>query len=73
LELGKTFRKNQNEIMSNTLVLKSHFISKSPEARLYQLPIPVIGLTGGIATGKSTVAKLLAESGFAVINARFKY
>lgn len=55
--------------MSNTLVLKSHFISKSPEARLYQLPIPVIGLTGGIATGKSTVAKLLAESGFAVINA----
>jgi dephospho-CoA kinase len=28
-----------------------------------------IGLTGGIASGKSTVAKLLAEQGYSVINA----
>lgn len=30
---------------------------------------PVIGLTGGIASGKSTVARLLAERGAAVIDA----
>ena len=30
---------------------------------------PVIGLTGGVASGKSAVAALLAEHGFAVIDA----
>jgi dephospho-CoA kinase len=30
---------------------------------------PVIGLTGGVASGKSSFAKLLAERGFAVIDA----
>lgn len=39
------------------------------DKRLYHLPVPVIGLTGGIATGKSTVAKLLSAAGFAIINA----
>jgi len=29
----------------------------------------VIGLTGGIATGKSTVAKILGEQGFTVLDA----
>ncbi len=33
------------------------------------VPKPTIGLTGGIASGKSTVAKLLAELGVAVIDA----
>ena len=28
-----------------------------------------IGLTGGLASGKSTVAKLLAEAGFQVVDA----
>ncbi len=32
-------------------------------------PIPVVGLTGGIASGKSEVARLLAERGSAVIDA----
>ncbi|MBI3325684.1 MAG: dephospho-CoA kinase [Nitrospinae bacterium] len=31
--------------------------------------IPIIGLTGGIGTGKSTVTQMLAELGAAVINA----
>ena len=30
---------------------------------------PVIGLTGGVASGKSSVASLFAEAGFAVIDA----
>lgn len=37
--------------------------------RLYDSPIPVIGLTGGIATGKSTVSKMLREKGLFVIDA----
>lgn len=39
------------------------------ENRLYHLPIPIIGLTGGIGSGKSTVAKLLIENGHTVIGA----
>lgn len=49
--------------------LKSKFIKLSPHQRLYHLDIPVIGLTGGIATGKSTVAKYLAQKNIPVINA----
>ena len=41
----------------------------SKDQRLYQLDVPVIGLTGGIATGKTTVSQKLQEEGFAVINA----
>jgi dephospho-CoA kinase len=41
----------------------------SKDQRLYQLDVPVIGLTGGIATGKTTVSHKLQEKGFAVINA----
>ena len=41
----------------------------SKNQRLYQLDVPVIGLTGGIATGKTTVSQKLQEKGFAVINA----
>ena len=36
--------------------------------RLYDLPVPLIGLTGGIACGKSTITKWLREEGFAVID-----
>lgn len=35
--------------------------------RLHACPKPVIGLTGGIATGKSTFSKILQEKGCAVI------
>lgn len=49
--------------------LKAKLISKTIETRLYQIPVPIVGLTGGIATGKSTVAELFRESGFHVIDA----
>ena len=41
----------------------------SPPERLHQTTIPLIGLTGGIASGKSTAATLLSEAGVAVISA----
>jgi dephospho-CoA kinase len=31
--------------------------------------LQIIGLTGGIATGKSTVSKILSENGFDIIDA----
>ncbi len=42
-------------------------IKRNSEDRLYNLPCPIIGLTGGIATGKSTVSEKLNSEGFAVI------
>lgn len=38
-----------------------------PADRLYQWPVPLIGLTGGIATGKSSVSHLLKKKGFPVV------
>ncbi len=37
--------------------------------RLYQMPVPVIGLTGGIASGKSSVSQLLRSHGLSIIHA----
>ncbi len=37
------------------------------DTRLYHIDIPIIGLTGGIATGKSTVSKMLIENGLPLI------
>lgn len=39
------------------------------ETRLHNCPVPIIGLTGGIGTGKSTVSKILKEKGFFIIDA----
>lgn len=47
--------------------LKDIFITKTKEQRLYQVDCPVIGLTGGIATGKSTISKLFENEGIPVI------
>ena len=47
---------------------KEHHKLKS-EDRLYQTKIPLIGLTGGIATGKSTVSAILRSEGISVIDA----
>ena len=40
---------------------------KVPTSRLHDCPFPLIGLTGGIATGKSTVSDLLKRSQIPVI------
>lgn len=47
--------------------LKNKYISLTPNERLHQCPNPVIGLTGGIATGKSTVSQIMKDSGLWVI------
>ena len=45
------------------MTLKEKFITKSPLDRLYKSTSPIIGLTGGIASGKSTITNLLREDG----------
>ncbi len=49
--------------------LKAEWNKLPAEKRLHGLNVPVIGLTGGIATGKSTVSKILSDHGLSVINA----
>jgi dephospho-CoA kinase len=49
--------------------LKSSWNKLSPAKRMHKLHVPIIGLTGGIATGKSTVGKILIDQGLPVINA----
>lgn len=49
--------------------LNPKIIKLTTENRLYHLNIPIIAITGGIATGKSTVSKLISAMGFKVIDA----
>lgn len=49
--------------------LKNNLVKLAPETRLYNIPVPIIGLTGGIGTGKSTVASLLRKHGLPIIDA----
>lgn len=49
--------------------LKEKYIKLSSQNRLHGLNIPVIGLTGGIATGKSTVASFLRNKGLPILDA----
>jgi len=51
------------------LELKQEFNRLSTETRLYQTRVPLIGLTGGIGTGKSTVSTLLRKFSIPVIDA----
>lgn len=49
--------------------LKSKYIKLNKNNRLYGLDIPVIALTGSIATGKSTAIKLLKEKNIPFLDA----
>jgi dephospho-CoA kinase len=49
--------------------LKSIFAKLTPEKRIYQLDKPVIAITGGIATGKSSVSEILNSKGYKIIDA----
>lgn len=49
--------------------LKNEYVRLEPSRRLYKLDTPVIGLTGGIASGKSTVSRMLKEKGFSIVDA----
>jgi dephospho-CoA kinase len=51
------------------LKLKPNLIILNDKERLHGLDKPIVGLTGGIATGKSTVAKLMHQDGLCVIDA----
>lgn len=49
--------------------LKDKYIKLEPGFRLYNYDRPIIAVTGGIATGKSTVTKMLEAKGFKFIDA----
>ncbi|AUN99426.1 dephospho-CoA kinase [Bacteriovorax stolpii] len=49
--------------------LKSKWITKDQSSRLYNIPVPIVALTGGIATGKSTVAQMFRDENIPVIDA----
>lgn len=49
--------------------LKSNYRKLNIDQRLYQCEKPIISLSGGIASGKSTVANLLSSKGLPLIDA----
>jgi len=49
--------------------LKDKFIKLNKADRLYELDIPIIALTGGIATGKSTAAQFFLQKGIPLLDA----
>ncbi len=49
--------------------LKKEYERLTSEQRLYQSEVPIIGLTGGIASGKTTVSRLLEAKGLTVVSA----
>lgn len=53
----------------SVLELKSNYCKLDTNNRLYSLSMPIIGLTGGIATGKTTAAKILKQKNVPVIDA----
>ena len=46
-----------------------HFKLLKIEDRLHQIPVPIIAITGGIATGKSTLVEYLKQKSYGVLSA----
>lgn len=44
-------------------------VELNPQTRLYQLPIPIIAITGSIGSGKSTMLEYLNELGYPTLSA----
>ena len=49
--------------------LKAKWVRRPSAERLYQRPYPIVALTGGIASGKSTVAEFLKKQGVPIVSA----
>jgi dephospho-CoA kinase len=49
--------------------INKKFIKLEPRLRLYNSDKPIIALTGGVASGKSTVKKIIEQHGLKVIDA----
>jgi dephospho-CoA kinase len=49
--------------------IKNEYITKNPAERLHNATVPIIALTGGIGSGKSTVTEILKSLGHFVIDA----
>lgn len=49
--------------------LKEKYITKDSNKRLHNASVPIIGVTGGIGSGKSTVSSILKKLGHFVIDA----
>lgn len=49
--------------------LNNKWITKDQVSRLYNIPVPIVALTGGIATGKTTVAQYFKDAKIPVIDA----
>ncbi len=53
-------------MIANNRLLQT-FNILATKSRLHGIPTPIIAITGGIATGKSTVVEYLIQKGFAVL------
>ncbi len=49
--------------------LNHKWVTKDQSSRLYNIPVPIVALTGGIATGKTTVAQYFRDADIPVIDA----
>lgn len=49
--------------------LRNKWITKDQSSRLYNTPVPIVALTGGIATGKTTIAQMFRDHDIPVIDA----
>jgi dephospho-CoA kinase len=49
--------------------LKSCWVKLTTETRLHQCPIPIVAITGGIASGKSTLVKFFRDQGVPCLSA----